>query len=91
MSELSGQQLTIEITREQLHSLAEQAQTLGLTEGEAVQVLTAPNEDPAWTKLLDEVDTSTRAATHAIDEALAFVAASNKRIAKMEGHGHGTT
>ena len=68
--------------------IARQAERAGVSIGEYLRRAAAafsPDEDnDALAGLLTQVEKSTAAATAAIDEAIAYVEASNKRIAAME-------
>lgn len=64
------------------------AKKIGLTTGEymrrAAEGYRSANDDKALEAMIEEMNKATRSAEMAIDDALAFVEASNKRIAKME-------
>ena len=84
--------LLINVSREQLRTLRDRADFFGLDESElitwAIEALTAGSTQMEVLKLLDEVDASRKAACRAIDDALAFVTESNRRIARMEAKTH---
>ncbi len=64
------------------------ANKAGLTTGEymrrAAEVYRPADDDKALEAMINEMNNATRNAETAIDDALAFVAASNKRITEME-------
>ncbi len=64
------------------------ANKAGLTTGEymrrAAEGYRPADDDKALEAMINEMNKATRNAETAIDDALAFVAASNKRIAQME-------
>ncbi len=64
------------------------AKKSGLTTGEymrrAAEGYRPAEDDKALKAMIDEMSKATESAEKAIDDALAFVAKSNKRIAKME-------
>ena len=64
------------------------ANKAGLTTGEymrrAAEGYRPADDDKALEAMINEMNKATRNAETAIDDALAFVAASNKRIAEME-------
>jgi hypothetical protein len=68
--------------------IARQAQKAGVSLGEylrrAAAAFSPEQDDEAFEALLTQVERSTTAASTAVDEALAYVEASNKRIAEME-------
>jgi capsule polysaccharide export protein KpsE/RkpR len=68
--------------------LARQAQKAGISLGEylrrAAAAFSPEEEEEALAGLLSRVERSTAKAAAAVDEALAYVDASNKRIAAME-------
>jgi hypothetical protein len=68
--------------------LVSKAKKAGLTTGEymrrAAEGYRPADEDKSLGAMIDEMNKATESAEKAIDEALAFVADSNKRIAEME-------
>lgn len=64
------------------------ARKAGLTTGEymrrAAEGFRPENDDKAFEAMIDQMNQATANAEKAIDDALAFVAASNQRIADME-------
>ena len=69
------------------------ANKAGLTTGEymrrAAEGYRPADDDKALESMINEMNKATRNAETAIDDALAFVAASNKRIAEMEAKAKG--
>lgn len=76
------------MTASEKKKIARQAQKAGVSIGEYLRRAAAafsPEEDEkALEGLLAEVERSTAAASAAIDDALAYLGESNKRIAEME-------
>jgi hypothetical protein len=68
--------------------IARQAQKAGVSLGEylrrAAAAFSPEQDDEAFEALLTQVERSTAATSAAIDDAIAYVEASNKRIAEME-------
>ncbi|MEN8260210.1 MAG: hypothetical protein ABFS02_06435 [Pseudomonadota bacterium] len=68
--------------------LVSRAKKAGLTTGEymrrAAEGYRPANDDKALEAMINEMNKATESAEKAVDEALAFVAESNKRIAEME-------
>jgi hypothetical protein len=68
--------------------LVSKARKAGLTTGEymrrAAEGFQPSEDEQALTSMIDEMNKATERAAQAIDEAMAFVAASNRRIEKME-------
>mgnify|MGYP000612107775 CR=1 FL=1 len=66
------------------------AKKAGMTTGEymrkAAEGYRPDNEEKELDAMIDQMNQATERASSAIDDALAFVAASNKRIAKMEAN-----
>ncbi len=73
--------------------LVAKAKKAGLTTGEYMRRAAAgyrpADDDKALEAMIDEMNKATKRAEKAIDQALAFVADSNKRIAEMEARARG--
>jgi capsule polysaccharide export protein KpsE/RkpR len=82
------QRVPVLMTPAEKKRIARQAQKAGLSMGEylrrAAAAFSPEDDEDALVGLLAQVEKSAAAATAAIDDALAYVDASNKRIAAME-------
>jgi len=81
------ERIVVQVTASQKRAIANTAKRLGLNVSElmrqAAQGFTPANDEADINTLLERVDISTREANEALDDALSFVAESNKRIAAM--------
>lgn len=85
------ERIPVLLTREQKARLAKRAKAANLTMGEyvrrAAEAYQPDADDKALERLIDRVRTTADEATRAMEQALAFMAESRKRIADMEsGH-----
>jgi hypothetical protein len=82
------ERLPILVTKEQKARIAKRAKAAQLTMGEFLRRAAdsyRPQEDEALLeRLIKQVEKSTVEANEALDQAISFVAASEKRIAQME-------
>jgi len=81
------ERIVVQVTAAQKKSIASTAKRLGLNVSElmrrAAQGFSPANDDHDMAALIARVDASTQEANNALDEALTFVAESNKRIEAM--------
>ncbi|WP_248324049.1 MULTISPECIES: hypothetical protein [unclassified Caballeronia] len=79
--------IVVQVTPDQKQAIARTAKRLGLNVSElmrqAAQGFTPSEDEQEILALVERVNISTKEASDALDEALAFVAESNKRIAAM--------
>jgi len=83
------ERIVVQVTPVQKRAIASTAKRLGLNVSElmrqAAQGFTPSDDEEDINALILRVDASTKEANDALDDALAFVAESNKRIAAMTG------
>ena len=83
------ERIVVQVTPVQKRAIASTAKRLGLNVSElmrqAAQGFTPSDDEEDINALIWRVDASTKEANDALDDALAFVAESNKRIAAMTG------
>jgi hypothetical protein len=83
------ERIVVQVTKAQKHAIAQSAKRLGLNVSElmrqAAQGFTPPEDEQEVLALVERVNASTKEANDALDDALSFVAESNKRIAAMTG------
>lgn len=82
------ERIPVLVSAKEKHRIAKMAKEAGLSMGEYLRRAAASfrpsDEDEILVGMIDQMLKTTAQASAAIDEALAFVAASNKRIAKLE-------
>ncbi len=85
---IANQRIPVLVTAAEKSQIAKRAKKAGLSMGEymrrAAQSYSPSEDEKALSAMIDEMLLATERAENAIDEAIAFVEASNKRIAKME-------
>lgn len=85
---VASERIPVLVSHEQKQRLAARAKAAGLTTGEfmrrAADVYQPAEEDALLAGLLQQVEKTTAQAQRALDETLAFVAASESRIQEME-------
>ncbi|QIE25668.1 hypothetical protein SBC1_50590 (plasmid) [Caballeronia sp. SBC1] len=83
------ERIVVQVTPVQKRAIASTAKRLGLNVSElmrqAAQGFTPSDDEEDINALIWRVDASTKEANDALDDALSFVAESNKRIAAMTG------
>ena len=83
------ERIVVQVTPVQKRAIASTAKRLGLNVSElmrqAAQGFTPSDDEEYINALIWRVDASTKEANDALDDALSFVAESNKRIAAMTG------
>ena len=83
------QRIVVQVTTSQKRAITQTAKRLGLNVSElmrqAAQGFTPSDDERDILALVDRVNASTKEANDALDDALAFVAESNKRIAALTG------
>ena len=83
------ERIVVQVTRGQKRAITQTAKRLGLNVSElmrqAVQGFTPSDDEQEILALVDRVNASTKEANSALDDALSFVAESNKRIASILG------
>jgi hypothetical protein len=81
------ERIVVQVTAAQKRAIAATAKRLGLNVSElmrqAAQGFTPSNDEQEILALVERVTASTKEANDALDDALSFVAESNKRIAAM--------
>lgn len=86
------ERITVLVTAAEKNQIASLAKSANHSMGEFLRRAAAsfrPSEDDQLLEgMIDQMNKTTAQAGAAIDNALAFVAASNKRIAKLEHKGH---
>jgi uncharacterized protein (DUF1778 family) len=84
---IATERIVVQVTPSQKKAISSTAKRLGLNMSELMRQAAQdfqPKQDRGdIAALLERVNTSTREANHALDEAMAFVSASNKRIETM--------
>ena len=82
------ERIPILVSAKEKHQIAKMAKEAGLSMGEylrrAASSFRPSDDDEILAGMIDQMLKTTARASAAIDEAVAFVAASNKRIAKLE-------
>lgn len=82
------QRITVLVTRAEKARITKMAKEAGVSRGEylrrAALVYCSPVEEAMLGRMIEEMNKSTIKASAAADDALAFVEASNRRIAEME-------
>lgn len=82
------QRITVLVTRSEKARITEMAKKVGVSRGEYLRRVALtyclPVEEVLLVRMIEEMDKSTVKASTAVDDALAFVEASNRRIAEME-------
>ncbi len=82
------ERIPVLVTSAEKGQIAKMAKAAGLSMGEFLRRAAAsfrpPEDDKLLEGMIDQMNKTTTQANSAIDEALSFVAASNKRIAAME-------
>jgi uncharacterized protein (DUF1778 family) len=85
----ASERITVLVTPAEKRRIAKLAKKAGVSRGEfmrrAALSYCPPVEEVVLSQMLDLLNNSTSKASAAIDDALAFVAASNRRVAEMEG------
>ena len=83
------ERIVVQVTTVQKRAIAHTAKRLGLNVSElmrqAAQGFTPSEDEQDINALIDRVNASTKEANDALDDALSFVAESNKRIVAMAG------
>ena len=83
------ERIVVQVTAGQKRAITQTAKRLGLNVSElmrqAVQGFTPSDDEQEILALVDRVNVSTKEANSALDDALSFVAESNKRIASILG------
>ncbi|WP_250480005.1 MULTISPECIES: hypothetical protein [unclassified Caballeronia] len=83
------ERIVVQVTTIQKRAIAQTAKRLGLNVSElmrqAAQGFTPPDDEQEILALVERVNASTKEANDALDDALSFVAESNKRIEAMKG------
>jgi hypothetical protein len=83
------ERIVVQVTTGQKRAITQTAKRLGLNVSElmrqAVQGFTPSDDEQEILALVDRVNASTKEANSALDDALSFVAESNKRIASILG------
>ncbi len=83
------ERIVVQVTTSQKRAIANTAKRLGLNVSElmrqAAQGFTPSEDEEEILALVERVNVSTKEANEALDEALSFVAESNKRIDAMTG------
>jgi phosphate uptake regulator len=83
------ERIVVQVTTGQKRAITQTAKRLGLNVSElmrqAVQGFTPSDDEQEILALVDRVNVSTKEANSALDDALSFVAESNKRIASLVG------
>ncbi|WP_434718295.1 hypothetical protein P5W98_03440 [Paraburkholderia sp. A1BS-2L] len=83
------ERIVVQVTAVQKRAIAQTAKRLGLNVSEfmrqAAQGFTPSEDEQEVLALVERVNASTKEANDALDDALSFVAESNKRIAAMTG------
>ena len=83
------ERIVVQVTVGQKRAITQTAKRLGLNVSElmrqAVQGFTPSDDEQEILALVDRVNASTKEANSALDDALSFVAESNKRIASILG------
>ena len=86
------ERIVVQVTTVQKRAIASTAKRLGLNVSElmrqAAQGFTPSEDEQEINSLIARVNASTKEASNALDDALSFVAESNKRIAAMAGGKH---
>jgi hypothetical protein len=81
------ERIVVQVTTVQKRAIASTAKRLGLNVSElmrqAAQGFTPSDDEQEINALIERVNASTKEANDALDDALSFVAESNKRIAAM--------
>ncbi|MCX4160165.1 MULTISPECIES: hypothetical protein [Paraburkholderia] len=81
------ERIVVQVTTVQKRAIASTAKRLGLNVSElmrqAAQGFTPSDDEQEINVLIDRVNASTKEANDALDDALSFIAESNKRIAAM--------
>lgn len=82
------ERISVLVTAAEKRRIAKRAKAAGLSMGEffrrAADAFRPADDDEVMERLIDQMASSTARASAALDRALAFVEASNKRIARME-------
>ena len=82
------ERIPVLVSAKEKHQIAKMAKEAGLSMGEYLRRAAASfrpsDDDEILEGMIDQMLKTTAQTSAAIDEALAFVAASNKRIAKLE-------
>lgn len=82
------QRIPVLVTTAEKSQIAKMAKSTGLSVGEfmrrAAASFSPPQDDAAIEGMIGQMLKTTKAANHALDDALAYVEQSNKRIAAME-------
>lgn len=82
------QRITVLVTRAEKARITRLAKEAGVSRGEylrqAALAYCSPTEEAMLGRMFEEMNKSTIKASSAVDDALAFVQASNRRIAQME-------
>lgn len=82
------QRIPVLVTTAEKSQIAKMAKSTGLSMGEfmrrAAASFSPPQDDAAIEGMIGQMLKTTKAANHALDDALAYVEQSNKRIAAME-------
>lgn len=85
----ASERIVVQVTAVQKRAIANTAKRLGLNVSElmrqAAQGFTPSEDEREILTLVDRVNASTKEANDALDDALSFVAESNKRITAMAG------
>lgn len=83
------ERIVVQVTAVQKRAIAQTAKRLGLNVSElmrqAAQGFTPSEDEQDILALVERVNVSTKEANEALDDALSFIAESNKRIAAMTG------
>ena len=83
------ERIVVQVTTVQKRAIAQTAKRLGLNVSElmrqAAQGFTPSDDEEEILALVERVNASTKEASEALDDALAFVAESNRRIEAMAG------
>ena len=86
------ERIVVQVTPVEKRAIASTAKRLGLNVSElmrqAAQGFTPSEDEQEINSLIARVNASTKEASNALDDALSFVAESNKRIAAMAGGKH---
>lgn len=89
---VATERIVVQVTPTQKKAIASTARRLGLNVSElmrqAAQGFQPKSDDGDLDALIERVNASTKEANDALDDALAFVQESNKRIEVMEKAGH---
>lgn len=84
----ASERIPVLVTKAEKAQIAKRAKAGGVSVGEYLRRAAASfrptDDDPAIERMIGEMLKSTEQANHAIDDALSFVEASNRRIASME-------